>query len=49
VKRKVTRINVGDLLAGKQIENPDQLLESLKVIEKKALDVLKDADAVELM
>ena len=48
-KRKVAKINVGDVLAGREIENANQLKEALKVVEKKALDVLKDSDAVELI
>ena len=48
-KRKVAKINVGDVLAGRVIENEKQLKEALKVVEKKALDVLKDSDAVELI
>ena len=47
--RKVTRISVSSLLAGKQIENPDQLQQALKVIEKKATDALSSADAIELI
>lgn len=48
-KRKVTKINVSDVLAGREIENAEQLKEALKVVEKKALDALKDSDAVELI
>lgn len=48
-KRKVAKVNVGDVLAGREIENEKQLKEALKVVEKKALDVLKDSDAVELI
>ena len=48
-KRKVIRISVSSLLAGREIENAGQLKESLQVIEKKALDVLKDSDVVELI
>jgi hypothetical protein len=48
-KRKVIKINVGDVLAGREIEDADQLKDALKVVEKKVLDVLKDSDAVELI
>jgi hypothetical protein len=48
-KRKVARVNVGDVLAGREIENEKQLKEALKIVEKKALDVLRDSDAVELI
>ncbi|NCO46067.1 MAG: hypothetical protein GW890_06485, partial [Vibrio sp.] len=48
-KRKIAKVNVGDVLAGREIENEKQLKEALKVVEKKALDALKDSDAVELV
>jgi hypothetical protein len=48
-KRKVTKINVSDLLAGREIESAEQLQGALKVVEKKALDALKDSDAIELI
>lgn len=46
-KRKVTRIRVGDLLAGKQIENEAQLQETLKIIAECARQALEEGNTIE--